>query len=97
MRAPASASLLLSPGERKQIDLVLGSAPAKKSPSTNAKKSASPSAATNFDDKSTFTVASFIDRIDVAGRGSGTRIFAAVVQLSAEHTTRHINFGRTAR
>src|SRR4029077_4578729 len=44
MRAPASASLLLSLGEKKQIDLVLESPPASQSSSASAKKSAGTSA-----------------------------------------------------
>ncbi len=61
MRASAVASLLLSIGERKRIDLVLESSPAKESPSPNAKKSGSASAAMQFDDSPSFTVAGVTD------------------------------------
>src|SRR5260370_41952105 len=51
MRAPTSASLLLSLREKKQIDLVLESSQANQSPAPTAKKSATTSAAMEFDDK----------------------------------------------
>jgi hypothetical protein len=95
MRAPASASLLLSPGERKQIDLVLESAPAKKSSSPNSKKSASPSAAAKFVDKPSFTVASFTDRTDTGDRGSDTNSSPASAHVPVEHKTQHIIFVMT--
>ena len=74
MRASASASLLLSLGQRKQIDLVLESSPAKESPTQNAKKSGSTSAAMEFDDKPSFTVAGVTDWTNVGGHGSDTKL-----------------------
>src|SRR5258707_734206 len=74
MRASASASLLLSLGERKQVDLVLESAQAKESPSPSAKKSGSTSAAMEFDDKPSFTVAGVTDWTNVGGHGSDTKL-----------------------
>ncbi len=74
MRASASASLLLSLGERKQVDLVLESAQAKESPSPSAKKSGSTSAAMEFDDKPSFTVAGVTDWTSVGGHGSDTKL-----------------------
>jgi len=74
MRASAVASLLLSIGERKRIDLVLESSPAKESPSPNAKKSGSASAAMQFDDSPSFTVAGVTDWTNVGGHGSDTKL-----------------------
>ena len=74
MRAPASASLLLSLGEKKQIDLVLESTPAGQSSSPSAKKSAGTSAAMEFDDKPSFTVAGVTDWTNVGGHGSDTKL-----------------------
>jgi tetratricopeptide (TPR) repeat protein len=74
MRAPASASLLLSLGEKKQIDLVLESSPASQSSSPSAKKSAGTSAAMEFDDKPSFTVAGVTDWTNVGGHGSDTKL-----------------------
>jgi tetratricopeptide (TPR) repeat protein len=71
MRASASASLLLSLGEKKQIDLVLESAQAKQS--TDAKKSAA-TAAMEFADKPSFTVAGVTDWTNVGGHGSDTKL-----------------------
>src|SRR5258708_13698987 len=48
MRSPPSASLLLSPAQPKPIDLVLGTPPAKKSPSPHPKQSPSPPPPTHF-------------------------------------------------
>jgi tetratricopeptide (TPR) repeat protein len=74
MRAPASASLLLSLGEKKQIDLVLESSSASQSSSPSAKKSAGTSAAMEFDDKPSFTVAGVTDWTNVGGHGSDTKL-----------------------
>ena len=74
MRAPASASLLLSLGEKKQLDLVLESSPASQSSSPTAKKSATTSAAMEFDDKPSFTVAGVTDWTNVGGHGSDTKL-----------------------
>jgi tetratricopeptide (TPR) repeat protein len=75
MHAPASASLLLSLGEKKQVDLVLESSPASQSSSPNTKKSAGTSAAAmEFDDKPSFTVAGVTDWTNVGGHGSDTKL-----------------------
>jgi tetratricopeptide (TPR) repeat protein len=74
MRAPASASLLLSLGEKKQLDLVLESSPASQSSSPTAKRSATTSAAMEFDDKPSFTVAGVTDWTNVGGHGSDTKL-----------------------
>jgi len=74
MRAPASASLLLSLGEKKQIDLALESPPASQSPSPSGKKSTGTSAAMEFDDKPSFTVAGVTDWTNVGGHGSDTKL-----------------------
>jgi tetratricopeptide (TPR) repeat protein len=74
MRASAPGSLLLSLGERKRINLVLESAQAKESPSPNAQKSGSASAAMQFDDKPSFTVAGVTDWTNVGGHGSDTKL-----------------------
>lgn len=74
MRAPASASLLLSLGEKKQVDLVLESSPANQSPSPSVKKSAGTSTAMEFDDKPSFTVAGVTDWTNVGGHGSDTKL-----------------------
>jgi tetratricopeptide (TPR) repeat protein len=74
MRAPASASLLLSLGEKKQIDLVLESSPPNQSSSPNTKKSSSSPAAMEFDDKPSFTVAGVTDWTNVGGHGSDTKL-----------------------
>jgi len=75
MRSPASASLLLLfLGEKKQVDLVLESSPASQSSSPSAKKSAGTSAAMEFDDKPSFTVAGVTDWTNVGGHGSDTKL-----------------------
>jgi len=74
MRAPVSASLLLSLGEKKQIDLVLESLPASQSSSPSAKKSAGTSPAMEFDDEPSFTVAGVTDWTNVGGHGSDTKL-----------------------
>jgi tetratricopeptide (TPR) repeat protein len=74
MRASASASLLLSLGETKQVDLVLESSQAMQSPSPDTKKSTSTSAAMEFDDKPSFTVAGVTDWTNVGGHGSDTKL-----------------------
>src|SRR4029077_17597129 len=74
MRAPASAPLLLSLGEKKQIDLVLEGPPASQSSSPSGKKSAGTSAAMEFDDKPSFTVAGVTDWTNVGGHGSDTKL-----------------------
>ncbi|HXN53573.1 MAG TPA: carboxypeptidase regulatory-like domain-containing protein [Candidatus Acidoferrum sp.] len=74
MRAPASASLLLSLGERKQVDLVLETPQANHSPPPATTKSGSTSAAMEFDDKPSFTVAGVTDWTNVGGHGSDTKL-----------------------
>ena len=74
MRAPTSVSLLLSLGEQKKIDLILENSPATKSQSPDAKKSGATSAAIEFDDKPTFTVAGVTDWTNVGGHGSDTKL-----------------------
>jgi tetratricopeptide (TPR) repeat protein len=74
MRASAPGSLLLSLGEKKRIDLVLESAQAKESRPPNAQKSGSASAAMQFDDKLSFTVAGVTDWTNVGGHGSDTKL-----------------------
>ena len=74
MRAPASASLLLSLGEKKQVDLVLETSQPNESPSPNDKKSDATSAAMEFDDKPSFTVAGVTDWTNVGGHGSDTKL-----------------------
>ncbi len=74
MRAKASASLLLSLGEKKQVDLVLDLAQPNQSPSPSANKSAATSAAMEFDDKPSFTVAGVTDWTNVGGHGSDTKL-----------------------
>ena len=74
MRASASASLLLSLGEKKQVDLVLEISQANRSPSSPAAKSGSSSAAMEFDDKPSFTVAGVTDWTNVGGHGSDTKL-----------------------
>jgi tetratricopeptide (TPR) repeat protein len=74
LRTPASASLLLSPGEKKQLDLVLEPSQASQSPSAGAKKHGSSSAAMEFDDKPSFTVAGVTDWTNVGGHGSDTKL-----------------------
>jgi tetratricopeptide (TPR) repeat protein len=73
MRASASASLLLSAGEKKQIDLVLESLQANQSPPPTA-KSPSTSTAMEFDDKPSFTIAGVTDWTNVGGHGSDTKL-----------------------
>jgi tetratricopeptide (TPR) repeat protein len=74
MRASPSASLLLSLGETKQVDLVLENSQATQSPSPDAKKSGPASAAMEFDDKPSFTVAGVTDWTNVGGHGSDTKL-----------------------
>jgi tetratricopeptide (TPR) repeat protein len=74
LRASASASLLLSLGEKKLVELVLQSSPPGQSPSPNTKKSSSSSAAMEFDDKPSFTIAGVTDWTNVGGHGSDTKL-----------------------
>ena len=69
MTPSVSASLLLSIGEKKQIDLVLESAAA--SPSKDAKK---PASVMEFEDRPNFTVAGVTDWTNVGGHGSDTKL-----------------------
>src|SRR5229473_1198482 len=71
MRVAAPASLLLSMGEKKQIDLILERAPA--NPSKDAKEPAAASTM-EFDDKPSFTVAGVTDWTNVGGHGSDTKL-----------------------
>jgi tetratricopeptide (TPR) repeat protein len=72
MRAPASASLLLSSRDKKQIDLVLESLQANQSPSHTAKSAST--TAMEFDDKASFTIAGVTDWTNVGGHGSDTKL-----------------------
>jgi tetratricopeptide (TPR) repeat protein len=72
MRASASASLLLSAGQKKQIDLVLESLQANQSPSPTAKSAST--TAMEFDDKPSFTIAGVTDWTNVGGHGSDTKL-----------------------
>jgi tetratricopeptide (TPR) repeat protein len=74
MRAPASASLLLFLGEKKQVALVLETSQANQPSSPNVKKSGATSAAMEFDDKPSFTVAGVADWTNVGGHGSDTKL-----------------------
>ena len=74
MRASVPASLLLSLGERKWIDLVLENSQAKESPSPSPEKSGSASTKMQFDDKPSFTVAGVTDWTNVGGHGSDTKL-----------------------
>jgi tetratricopeptide (TPR) repeat protein len=74
LRTPVSASLLLSPGEKKQLDLVLEPSQASQSSSASTKKSGSSAAAMEFDDKPSFTVAGVTDWTNVGGHGSDTKL-----------------------
>jgi tetratricopeptide (TPR) repeat protein len=71
MRASASASLLLSAGQKKQIDLVLESLQANQSPSPAKFASTT---AMEFDDKPSFTIAGVTDWTNVGGHGSDTKL-----------------------
>jgi tetratricopeptide (TPR) repeat protein len=74
MSTPATATLLLSLNEKKQINLVLE--PAKQVPpaSSGESKTDSPAAAMQFDDKPNFTVAGVTDWTNVGGHGSDTKL-----------------------
>jgi tetratricopeptide (TPR) repeat protein len=74
MSTPATATLLLSLNEKKQINLVLE--PAKQVPPASAgeSKTDSPAAAMQFDDKPNFTVAGVTDWTNVGGHGSDTKL-----------------------
>jgi tetratricopeptide (TPR) repeat protein len=74
MRAPTSASLLLFLGEKKQVALVLETSQANQPSSPNVKKSGATSAAMEFDDKPSFTVAGVTDWTNVGGHGSDTKL-----------------------
>jgi len=71
LRPSASALLVLSLGEKKQIDLVVEAAPAR--PSKDAKKSDS-ATPMEFDDTPNFTVAGVTDWTNVGGHGSDTKL-----------------------
>ena len=73
LRSRASVSLLLSLGEKKQVDLVLEPSQQSQLPPPNTKKSSS-SAAMEFDDKPSFTVAGVTDWTNVGGHGSDTKL-----------------------
>src|SRR4029077_7246126 len=82
---------LLSLGEKKQVDLVLESSPASQSPSPSNKKSAGTSAAMEFDDKPSFTVAGVTDWTNVGGHGSDTKLrnSGALARETAHPQTRN--------
>jgi tetratricopeptide (TPR) repeat protein len=71
MRVRGSASLLLSVGEKRQLDLVLENGSAR--PSKDANKPAS-APTMEFDDKPSFTVAGVTDWTNVGGHGSDTKL-----------------------
>ena len=73
LRSRASASLLLSLGEKKQVDLVLEPSQQSQLPPPNTKKSGS-SEAMEFDDKPSFAVAGVTDWTNVGGHGSDTKL-----------------------
>ena len=74
MRSAASVSLLLSAGEKKQVDLVLDKAQPQESPPLNPGKSAASAAGMEFDDKPSFTIAGVTDWTNVGGHGSDTKL-----------------------
>src|SRR6266850_1623004 len=93
MRVAAPASLLLSMGEKKQIDLILESAPA--NPSKDAKEPAAASAM-EFDDKPSFTVAGVTDWTNVGGHGSDTKLRTSESLAKETATLESSDSGRTS-
>lgn len=71
---PATASLLLSLGDKKQINLLLEPARQVPAASSGASKTDSSAAAMQFDDKPNFTVAGVTDWTNVGGHGSDTKL-----------------------
>jgi tetratricopeptide (TPR) repeat protein len=95
LRTPVSASLLLSPEEKKQLDLVLEPSQASQSPSAGAKKYGS-SAAMEFDDKPSFTVAGVTDWTNVGGHGSDTKLRTSESLAKETATLKSAEPGETA-
>src|SRR6267378_1747704 len=93
MRVAAPASLLLSMGEKKQIDVILESAPAKAS-----KDSKEPAAASTmeFDDKPSFTVAGVTDWTNVGGHGSDTKLRTSESLAKETATLESSDSGKTS-
>jgi len=93
MRVAAPASLLLSMGEKKQIDLILERAPA--NPSGDAKEPAAASTM-EFDDKPSFTVAGVTDWTNVGGHGSDTKLRTSESLAKETATLKSSDSGRTS-
>ena len=74
MGTPATASLLLSLNEKKQINLVLETAKQVPAVSSGAAKTDSSAPAMQFEDKPNFTVAGITDWTNVGGHGSDTKL-----------------------
>jgi tetratricopeptide (TPR) repeat protein len=74
MRAPASASLLLSAGEKKQVDLVLEVGFVADPVEERVEPSHSKLGDLEFSDKPGFTVAGVTDWTNVGGHGSDTKL-----------------------
>jgi len=93
MRVAAPASLLLSMGEKKQIDLILERAPA--NPSKDAKEPAAASTM-EFDDKPSFTVAGVTDWTNVGGHGSDTKLRTSESLAKETATLKSSDSGKTS-
>ena len=93
MRVAAPASLLLSMGEKKQIDLILERAPA--NPSGDAKEPAAASTM-EFDDKPSFTVAGVTDWTNVGGHGSDTKLRTSESLAKETATLKSSDSGKTS-
>ncbi len=74
MSTPVTASLHLSLGEKKQINLVLETSKEVPAASSGPSKTNSSAAAMQFDDKPNFTVAGVTDWTNVGGHGSDTKL-----------------------
>jgi tetratricopeptide (TPR) repeat protein len=98
MRVAAPASLLLSMGEKEQIDLILESAPAKASKDSKKPAAASTAAASTmeFDDKPSFTVAGVTDWTNVGGHGSDTKLRASESLAKETATLKSRDSGKTS-
>jgi len=93
MRVAAPASLLLSMGEKKQIDLILERAPA--NPSGDAKEPAAASTM-EFDDKPSFTIAGVTDWTNVGGHGSDTKLRTSESLAKETATLKSGDSGKTS-
>jgi tetratricopeptide (TPR) repeat protein len=76
-RAASPASLLLSPGDKKQVDLILDGAQTPPSSLSGVPKSSSAAPPMEFDDQSSFTIAGVTDWTNVGGHGSDTKLRAS--------------------